>query len=383
MAEAPSLPILREYKRAQRSSHDNIWLLKKAVEELCPLDLLHPITRTGNRLLDGSTRVTISIPPAPPHSSKVFQQWADGWMQQCYADTKDKLVIGSDGSYKLKGQGVSAFVVQEQGTTIFSQLLMVVAHSSYDVEMHAAHQAIEYLALHHTGPILFFIDNQSMLKSLFNTKPHSAFDISKHNCQIITDWLCLSSANSIEFRCMPSHIGFNINELADALADVPIIGPKPWPALNIAARIRHNRSLAVVEWRKEWQPFANRTALVLKKKRKVIMPQAWDGQGKQFLKQAGDIVTLSRFTRLVSGHAPTGEYRAQFFPDEPRGCTCLHEAQTRSHLLVDCPKYSPKFSSMISFHLANDNTSKVFKFLKDNPTAFTFDDEPIDIYDPP
>ena len=38
---------------------------------------------------------------------------------------------------------------------------------------------------------------------------------------------------------------------------------------------------------------------------------------------------------------------------------------------------------MITFHLANDNTQKIVKFLKDNPTAFTFDDEPIDIYDPP
>ena len=92
---------------------------------------------------------------------------------------------------------------------------------------------------------------------------------------------------------------------------------------------------------------------------------------------------LSCFIRLVSGHAPTGDYRARFFPDEPRGCTCFEPEQTRSHLLVECPKYHNKFSSMFSFNLANDNTSKVFKFLKDNPTAFTFDDKPIDIYDPP
>ena len=176
-------------------------------------------------------------------------------------------------------------------------------------------------------------------------------------------------------------MGFHINELADSLADVSIIGPMPFH--TIASHIRHNRSLAVTEWRKEWQTFAGRKELILKKKRKPILPHAWDGNGKQFIKLAGDIVTLSRFTRLVSGHAPTGDYRERFFPAEPRGCTCFQTEQTQSHLLVECPKYFKKFSSMISFHLANDNTAKIFKFLKDNPTAFTFEDEPIDIYDPP
>ena len=201
--------------------------------------------------------------------------------------------------------------------------------------------------------------------------------------QIIADWLGRSQDNFIEFRWMPSHIGFHINELADSLADVSIIGPVPFPAHNIVSHIRHNRSLAVIEWRKEWQTFAKHKELILKKKRKPILLHAWDGNGKQFIKLAGDIVTFSRFTRLVSGHAPTGDYRERFFPAEPCGCTCFQPEQTWSHLLVKCPKYSHKFSSMIAFHLANNNTSKIFKFLQDNPTAFTFEDEPIDVYELP
>ena len=364
-------------------AQDNIWMIKEAVAQLPPLDLLHPITRVGNRLLDCTTRVRITIPAAPPRVSKVFQQWAEGWMCQCYEDAKDCVVIGSDGSYKIKGQGISAFVIHDKGIPVCSHSAMVVAHSSYDAEMHAANHAMEYMAQHHTGQVLFFIDNQSTLKSMFTTRPHSAFEIAKRNCQVIADWLRRSPDNAIEFQWMPSHIGFHINELADSLADEPIIGPRLPPVHNIASRIRLNRSLAVTEWRQEWRLFAGRKELVLKKKNKPILPHAWDGKGKQFIKLAGDIVTLSRFTRLISGHAPTGDYRERFFPAEPRGCTCFHTEQTRSHLLVECPKYFNKFSSMLSFNLANDNTVKVFKFLRDNPTAFTFDDEPIDIYDPP
>ena len=37
----------------------------------------------------------------------------------------------------------------------------------------------------------------------------------------------------------------------------------------------------------------------------------------------------------------------------------------------------------MAFNSADNNTAKIFKFLKENPTAFTFEDEPIDIFEPP
>ena len=109
-----------------------------------------------------------------------------------------------------------------------------------------------------------------------------------------------------------------------------------------------------------------------------MMPHTWDGKGKQFISLAGDIATFSRFTRLVSGHAPTGEFRQCFFPQEPRGCTCFEQFQSQSHLLTECPKYS----FMLAFNISDDNTNKSFRFLKENPTAFTLEDEPIDVYKP-
>ena len=120
----------------------------------------------------------------------------------------------------------------------------------------------------------------------------------------------------------------------------------------------------------------------LKKKKKVILPNAWDGKDKYFMKIMGSPILFSRFMRMVSGHAPTGEFRSQFFPDEPHGCTCFATYQSHAHLLSECPKYISKFSSMIAFHSAENNTNKIITFLKDNPQAFTFEDEPIDLYEP-
>ena len=112
------------------------------------------------------------------------------------------------------------------------------------------------------------------------------------------------------------------------------------------------------------------------------MPNAWDGKGKQFTKLANDITLFSRFTWLISGHAPIGEYSLRFFPQEPWGCTCFKEFQSRSHLLVECPKYSFKLSSITAFYKAHNNTKNIFRYLKENPDTFTFADEPIDIYEP-
>ena len=182
---------------------------------------------------------------------------------------------------------------------------------------------------------------------------------------------------------MPSHLGFHLNELADAAAEQIPIGPPAFPRPSLASHLCANQSLVIHEWRMGWRAFAESKELQLKRKNRLYLPNAWDGKGKQFSNLAHDIMMFSRFTRLVSGHAPTGEYRERFFPSKPRGCTCFAEFQTRSHLLVECPKYSSKFSSMIAFNKTLNNTYKIFRYLKDNPNAFTFVDEPIDIFEPP
>ena len=132
---------LQNHRYGQRPPQDNIWLLKEAVQQHPPLALLDPLTQIGNRLLDCTTWVRITIPVAPSQVSKVFEQWPGGWMQQCHTNAADKIIVGSDGSYKIKGQGASAFVVKHNGVIIHSASQLVLAHSSYDAEMHMANQA--------------------------------------------------------------------------------------------------------------------------------------------------------------------------------------------------------------------------------------------------
>ena len=88
------------------------------MEHSSALLLQDPVTRIGSQLLDCTTCVTVTIPAAPPRASKVFDQWAQAWIQNSYRDCKGKTVVGSDGSYKIKGQGISAFVVQHDNVMV-------------------------------------------------------------------------------------------------------------------------------------------------------------------------------------------------------------------------------------------------------------------------
>ena len=214
---------------------ESIWIVKKASTDIPLLLLQDPVTCIGSQLLDCTSRVLITIPAAPPQSSKVFAQWAQAWIQKAYNDSTDCTIIGMDGSYKIKGQGVSAFVVQVGDTVLLTHSHPVSAHSLYDTEMKAANMAIEYIADHVHDKVIVFIDNQSTLKSLFNVAPHSLFELSRLNSIAIGRWVVASPSNTVEFRWMPSHLRFHINELADKAADITLIGPFPEPHMMIAS----------------------------------------------------------------------------------------------------------------------------------------------------
>lgn len=126
---------------------------------------------------------------------------------------------------------------------------------------------------------------------------------------MIKEWLAKDNSNHIEFRWVPSHIGFPINKLADSAAGSKPVGPFPYPIETIASRIRRNHGLVISEWRPKWHKFISSKQLHLKKKQKPLLPNCWDGKGKIFITTANTIEMFSRFTRLISEHAPTGEYR--------------------------------------------------------------------------
>ena len=57
--------LFQDHRYGRRPPQDNIWLLKTAVQQHPPLALHDLITRIGNRLLDCTTQLHITILAAP------------------------------------------------------------------------------------------------------------------------------------------------------------------------------------------------------------------------------------------------------------------------------------------------------------------------------
>jgi len=117
--------------------------------------------------------------------------------------------------------------------------------------------------------------------------------------------------------------------------------------------------------------------------------QALDGRGKQFLKlhdddlnnielsyiKGGPWLQTFRYsntlctcvTRVITNHAPIGEYRLRFFPKEEFKCPCgAYPIESRRHILHDYSRFNSYWNP------GRDLLSHFVMFLKTNPNVFAF-----------
>ncbi|KZV75037.1 hypothetical protein PENSPDRAFT_647562 [Peniophora sp. CONT] len=90
---------------------------------------------------------------------------------------------------------------------------------------------------------------------------------------------------------------------------------------------------------------------------------------------------MARLTRATLNHAPTGEFRIRFFPQEPRNCDACGDGHygvlhSRFHILNECGRYArpPDFYRTLK-HSRNPGIP-LTEFLVNNPGAFSYDDAP-------
>jgi hypothetical protein len=91
-----------------------------------------------------------------------------------------------------------------------------------------------------------------------------------------------------------------------------------------------------------------------------------------------DIISLSHFTRAITGHAPIAAYRHRWHPEVSNLCPTCDVPQTRDHVLLACKRF-PSFLFQ-HFTDVNDSFFAFLNFLKSHPTAFSFASAP---YEPP
>jgi ribonuclease HI len=348
----------------------------------------HPIARPGERVADiYADRILFDL-SAPKRSSKFFDNWVRDFKNKIESLKRDnRSLIFTDGAYWSRSSRASYAFTAYHSSTWHDNYGWCTAGSSFDAEIAALEEAVQWAVTHQIPNPIFFIDNKSVLLSFLNLDTHSSQMASVRLNILLKDYLSASPNLTVTFAYCPSHVGIAGNERADRLTkDGAAIGP------TIPLRIL--RSNFINEFKRDmtrhWrilaksQTYKGRNWFPIKRKRRNFKPDVTNKSCRRFFMtlSGNEIGSISRMARAVTNHAPTGEYRQCFHPTEPthcKHCGPLSE-HTRNHIFFACPKYEPLAPSFTDWK-NNRNNDKPWKtFFQANPSAFTFGDLPEDVH---
>ena len=157
------------------------------------------------------------------------------------------------------------------------------------------------------------------------------------------------------------------------------------PRLLLSHFINDYTKRMTIHWRVLFasRSFKGQQWLPIRRLKKVFKPAIRNKAASNFFfdLSGNDIVLLSRMARAITNHAPTGDYRRRFLPDLEQHCpACPQHAQTRTHILFNCSRYSPLHTSLTNWCHDRSNHKSWKLFFQRNPTAFTFGDLPDDVH---
>ena len=295
--------------------------------------------------------------------------------------------VYTDRAYHHSDHRASFAFTIPQGTSWHDSYGWCPAASSFDAELRAIEAALEHVTTRsHHEHVMLIIDNKAAANSLFNFEVKSSqMSVVRIN-MLLHSWFTNNHHHSLSIRFAPSHQGIVGNERADELTKAGLgLCPTNPPTILRSHFIAQQRRDAEHEWQRLWKDVTYRGSqwLPIRQKKKVFKPSFAKSARNFFHNMVkGESSHLSRLAHVLTNHAPTGEYRIRFFPQEPTKCPHCDEnaVQTRRHVLTECPRYVDKFPSLTDWGKNRRNDTSLTGFLTKNPSAFTFVDAPLDVY---
>ena len=177
--------------------------------------------------------------------------------------------------------------------------------------------------------------------------------------------------NSIEFWECSSHLKWclhdNIDKETKAFNLIPILPYKnSW---NFSMKSKSDDIIKA--WKMTFQASdhkGNHFLELVDNDNNIIEPTYT--KGGPWLKVFGHSNSLCAWaTRAITNHAPIGEYRLRFFPNEEFKCPCsLYPIESRRYILHQCVRFNSYWNPR------KDSLSHFIMFLEFNPNAFSFCD---------
>jgi hypothetical protein len=145
-----------------------------------------------------------------------------------------------------------------------------------------------------------------------------------------------------------------------------------------AFALRRAKAATQSAWTREWQRTPKKGRFAISNR---IPPSL--NPTKHFSELKDQREVFGRLIQCRTGHAYTGEFRRQFFPEKSVACECGETLQTREHILRTCTRYTNHRESLQSEEReiplpellgTPKGIAALTEFLKDSG-AFTFTGE--------
>lgn len=339
----------------------------------------HEELNPGTRLLDtNSSRIHFHTHDHPPMRQRAFPAWLEDkkrFISTLHIDNSSLLSF-SDGSVRpdLDFHSTAAYLLSYKGTTLHSRSFATGQASSFDAELAGLAAALHDSIIaarerEAVTSIHLFADNVAALDSLFQPTFHSSQIVSILATRKAREWLQESDSHHIHLHWVPGHKGVELNEVVDAMTNEAYdIHPR-------ISRISHAYARVIITKRimQDWRKIPSRGTKFFPAR---VRNSRTCTRGGPILSVVGDSPTLtSRLTRAILAHAPIGEYRSKYLPNESSTCPRCGVLETRHHILESCPLYQrPRRAGFVAFITSSHRPITLLKdFLTNNPLAFTFD----------
>ncbi|KAF8716021.1 hypothetical protein AX14_012493 [Amanita brunnescens Koide BX004] len=164
----------------------------------------HPIARPGECVADiFANRILFDI-FAPKRSSKFFDSWVHDFKEKIETLKRDnRSLIFTDGAYWAKSSRASYAFTAHHLSSWHDNYGWCTAGSSFDTEITALEEAVQWAVVRKIPDPVFFIDNKSVLLSFLDLDTHSSQMASIQLNILLKDYLSSSPDSTRHFRLLP------------------------------------------------------------------------------------------------------------------------------------------------------------------------------------
>jgi len=222
---------------------------------------------------------------------------------------------------------------------------------------------------HDTSRIIVITDSIHIAKKIFDPSSHMLQKQSNFVLSELREFFNWRNMNTIKFWECPSKSNWHLHKAVDSytkLFNLTFLLPNKY-SWDFSKKLKSDNIINT--WKMTFQvlDLKGRNFLELVNNDNKLLEPTYC-KGSSWLQVFGHSNLLcARAMRAITNHAPIGEYRLKFFPNEDFSCPCgLYPIETRQHILHECRRFNEYWN------LRRDSIAHFIEFLERNPRAFSF-----------